>query len=76
MSRIYDFDKRIQSWIENNRIKWCFGLFFLGVLLAIGFNILMNAQTQNYFNMSLLFGSMFVFTELIAGGSGVPSIDD
>lgn len=76
MSRIYDFDKRIQSWIENNRIKWCFGLFFLGVLLAIGFNILMNAPTQNYFRMSFLFGGIFVFVELVAGGSGVPSLDD
>ncbi len=76
MSKIHDFDRRIQNWIENNRIKWCFGLFFLGVLLAIGFNLLMNAPSQSYFRMSALFGSILVFTEIVAGGSGVPRIDD
>lgn len=69
------FDEKIQRWIEENKIKWCFGLFFLGVLLAIGFNLLTNAPPQNYFRMSLLFGSMLVGVEIIIGGSGVPTLD-
>lgn len=75
MSSIHNFDEKIQKWIKENRIKWCFYLFGLGVVLGIGFSYLTNSPPQTYFRMSLLFGLIFPSVEMIAGGSGVSNLE-
>ncbi len=60
VDRIFNFEDKVKSWILNNRIKWCFFLFGVGILLGF-----FSTHKQG---VGLLYGSLLVVIELTAGG--------
>lgn len=71
MKKFFEWDENIKNWIGENRIKWCFILFGVGMGLSILYNSLLGSSINSYINIGLVFGTSLIFIELVAGGSGI-----
>ena len=65
---IFKIEKKVADWINNNRIKWCFCLLFLGILIGYGSNHLMGGNSEQGLFMSIVYGFLLVIVEIFAGG--------
>ena len=55
-------EDKFARWIRTHRAFWCLILFVIGI--SMGFLIPAHKE------YGLIYGSFFVITELVAGGSG------
>ena len=62
---------KVKTWIENNKIKWCFILFGIGLGLGLGANLLLGGDNTQGLKMGFIYASLLVFIEIKAGGSGI-----
>lgn len=67
---VFKFEDKIESWIEDHRMKWGILLFFLGILLGIVTGTLLEASTRMMTYGSVGYGLLFVIIEIAVGGSG------
>ena len=70
LDKFFMFEDKVKNWIENNKIKWCFILFFVGILLGIVAGIFLGGNFIGKF----IFGFALVIVELFAGGSGIDEV--
>ncbi len=69
--KILELEDKVKSWIENNRIKWCFVLFGLGLGLGLGANFLLSGGHEQALKIGLGYAFLLVFIEIKSGGSGI-----
>ena len=65
------FEDKVKKWIENNRVKWCFMLFFMGVLLGSSGALFLGAPLRQVTMMAFVYGSLLPIVELTSGGEGI-----
>ncbi len=72
LDKLFRFENKIKKWIEDNRIKWYFVLFFVGVLLGISSGILLRGTI--IIRYGFLFGLGLITVEFFSGGSGIDEV--
>ncbi len=70
-TKLFELDNKVKTWIENNRIKWCFILFSLGLGLGLCANLLFGGNNTQGLKMGFIYAFLLVFIEIKAGGSGI-----
>ncbi len=71
VNKLLVFEDKVKTWIENNKIKWCFILFGVGLGLGLGANLLLGGDNTQGFNMGFAYAFLLVIVEVTAGGSGI-----
>ena len=69
--KILKFEDKVKHWIENNRIKWGFILFGMGLGLGLGANLLLGGDSSQGLKMGFIYAFLLVFIEIKTGGSGI-----
>ncbi len=63
---------KINIWIRENRVKWCYTLFMIGVIGGFAQVKLLGGSLKQAVLMAFIYGGLLVVVELILGGSGAP----
>jgi len=69
--KILELEDKVKNWIENNRVKWCFILFGIGLSLGLFSNLLFGGTSRTGAIMGFSYAFLLVFIEIKAGGSGI-----
>ncbi len=69
--KFLEFEDKVKNWIGNNRIKWCFILFTLGLTLGFLANRLLGSDLRQGMIMAFSYGFLLVIIEISVGGSGI-----
>jgi len=70
-NKILEFDESFNKWLINNRIKWCFILFGLGMILGLSGIIFIDMELKRAILMGLSCSSLLLIVEIGTGGKGI-----
>jgi len=69
--KIFELEDRTKNWIINHRIKWCFILMSMGMLLGLSGIYFIDVKLSQGFIMGTCYAFLLLLTEIGAGGQGL-----